>query len=208
MSDAEEVWRRAKTILRGAWDLPAGARSAYVTAAAGGDEVLRREVLSFLDSMERAEDWFEVSALGTASAAGAARRALAAPFEGIGSVVGSWRIVRELGHGGMGTVYLAERAGGEFTQSGALKVVRGFADQELLRRFRDERRILAGLEHPYITRLLDGGATPSGAPFVVMEYVDGTSIGTYCGISASTCPAGSSCFERSAPRCTTRISAW
>ena len=73
----------------------------------------------------------------------------------------------------MGTVYLAERAEADFTQYGAIKVVRGFADEELLRRFRDERRILAGLEHPYITRLLDGGATSSHLPFVVMEYVDG-----------------------------------
>ena len=111
----------------------------------------------------------------------ATRRALdTGPLAEVGSRLGSWIIVRKLGHGGMGTVYLAERAEADFTQHGAIKVVRGFADEELLRRFRDERRILAGLEHPYITRLLDGGATASHLPFVVMEYVEGTPIVEYC----------------------------
>ncbi len=93
--------------------------------------------------------------------------------------VGPYRILRELGAGGMGTVFLAERDD-EFHQRVAIKVVRGMLSREVLTRFRAERQILASLEHPAIARLLDGGTTPSGLPYLVMEYVDGVSIDEYC----------------------------
>ena len=82
----------------------------------------------------------------------------------------------------MGTVYLAERLTAEFRQRAAIKIVRGgMPDQILLRRFQDERRILSTLEHPHIARLIDGGATELGLPYVAMEYVEGQPIDTYCG---------------------------
>lgn len=92
--------------------------------------------------------------------------------------IGAWRLLRELGHGGMGTVYLAERADNQFTQLVALKVVRGALalDDHLLERFRSERQILAALEHPGIARLVDGGVTAEGLPWYAMEHVDGVSI--------------------------------
>jgi eukaryotic-like serine/threonine-protein kinase len=92
--------------------------------------------------------------------------------------IGPWRLVAELGHGGMGAVYLAERVDGQFEQRAALKVVRNplTLDDHLLRRFREERRILAGLEHPNIARLLDGGVTPEDVPWFAMEYVAGSPI--------------------------------
>ena len=86
---------------------------------------------------------------------------------------GPWRLVRELGSGGMGTVFLAERSDGHFEQKAAIKLLRGFPTSEGMRRLRQERRILAGLDHPNIARLLDGGESETGQPWLAMEYVDG-----------------------------------
>ncbi|WP_395794973.1 protein kinase [Aquimonas sp.] len=90
-----------------------------------------------------------------------------------GARLGPWRILRELGAGGMGTVLLAERADGQFQQQAAIKLIRGFPTQDGRRRLRQERQILAQLDHPGIARLLDGGETADGQPWVAMEYVDG-----------------------------------
>ena len=91
-----------------------------------------------------------------------------------GSLIGPYRIVRPLGRGGMGTVFLAVREGGEFEQRVAIKLVRG--GEFLVQRFRQERQILAALDHPNVARLIDGGTTSDGLPYLVMEYVDGTPI--------------------------------
>ncbi len=93
-----------------------------------------------------------------------------------GLVLGPWRVLRELGAGGMGTVFLAERADGAFRQQVAVKVLRGFPTEEGSRRLRLERRLLATLDHPYIARLIDGGETDDGQPYLVMEYVEGEPI--------------------------------
>ena len=96
-------------------------------------------------------------------------------------VVGAYRLVRRLGHGGMGTVYLAERADGQFAQRVAVKLIkRGMDTDEILRRFRTERQILANLVHANIARLYDGGTTEDGLPYFVMEYVEGEPIDRYC----------------------------
>jgi serine/threonine protein kinase len=95
--------------------------------------------------------------------------------------VGPYEIVRELGSGGMGSVYLARRADEQFEKEVALKIVRGGVAAEADRQlFRRERQILAGLEHPHIARLLDGGTTEDGVPYLVMEYVVGEPIDRYC----------------------------
>ncbi len=100
--------------------------------------------------------------------------------EDVADNVGPYRIVRELGRGGMGAVYMAERADGEFEKQVALKLVkRGMDTDEILARFRHERRILASLEHENIARLYDGGASEDGRPYLVMELVDGEPITTY-----------------------------
>ncbi|MDR3387316.1 MAG: serine/threonine-protein kinase [Rudaea sp.] len=99
---------------------------------------------------------------------------------GVGERVGAWRLVRKLGSGGMGAVYLAERADGHFRQQAAIKLLRGFPTADTLARLAAERQILAALQHPDIARLLDGGATPSGQPYLVMEYVEGVPIDRYC----------------------------
>src|SRR6478736_1740675 len=92
-----------------------------------------------------------------------------------GTILGRYRIVREIGSGGMGSVYLAELADDGPSPTFALKVVRSLTP-ELARRLLDEARILSRLEHPHIARLLDAGTTPDGQPFLVMEYVNGTPI--------------------------------
>ena len=98
-----------------------------------------------------------------------------------GAIVGPYRLVREIGRGGMGVVWLAERADGGFDQRVALKLMRATLDAESAeRRFRRERQILASLEHPHIARLLDGGATAEGRPYFVMEYIEGLPLPEWC----------------------------
>ena len=97
-----------------------------------------------------------------------------------GDRLGAWRLVRRLAKGGMGAVYLAERADGHFEQRAAIKLIRGVPSAEMLAHFTRERQILATLQHPNIARLLDGGSTPAGQPYLVMEYVEGEPIDAYC----------------------------
>jgi serine/threonine-protein kinase len=97
-----------------------------------------------------------------------------------GARIGAYRVVSELAHGGMGRVYLAERADGAFEQRVAIKTMRGFLGVDLRPRFERERRILARLDHPAIARILDGGATDAGEPYLVMELVDGAPIDRWC----------------------------
>ena len=97
-----------------------------------------------------------------------------------GSIIGGWRLLHEIGRGGMGSVYLAERVDREFRHQAAIKIVRGFPTAEVLERFRRERELLATLRHPNIARLFDGGTTPSGQPYLVMEYVEGMPLDRWC----------------------------
>jgi len=98
-----------------------------------------------------------------------------------GQLIGPYRIVRSLGQGGMGEVFLADRADEQFHQQVAIKLVRrGLLSRQVQSRLRQERQILASLDHPNIARLYDGGATEDGLPYIVMEYVDGEPIDTYC----------------------------
>jgi serine/threonine-protein kinase len=94
----------------------------------------------------------------------------------VGDDVGAWRLLRRIGSGGMGAVYLAERADGHFEQVAAVKLIRGIANADTFTLFARERQILATLQHPNIARLLDGGATPGGQPYLVMENVEGVPI--------------------------------
>jgi non-specific serine/threonine protein kinase/serine/threonine-protein kinase len=165
-----EIWQRVKEVANGALDLDAAARAAFVDRTCAEDTALRAEVLSLLASIDAAAPLFETPG----GAAGAT-------LYSNGSRIGPYRIVRELASGGMGSVYLAERDDGEFRQRVAIKIVRGgFANAFLLQRFREERRILASLEHPNIARLLDGGTTETGLAYVVMEFVEGEPIDRFC----------------------------
>lgn len=168
-----EEWRRIKAVAAEAWGRPQADREAVLSAACASDMALRAAVEQLLDDADAASGLFErplVEEFPSLVPAGIAA----------GARVGTYRVVREIGRGGMGSVYLAERDDGEFTQRVAIKFVGGVASEALLRRFRDERQILATLAHPHIARLLDGGTTAGGLPYLVMEYVDGVPIDQYC----------------------------
>src|SRR5262249_36115593 len=135
-----------------------------------------------LEAMDRAGDRFDTPVVADHATRLAAAATIApASTDVVGQRVGAWRLARELGRGGMGTVYLAERVDADFEQRVAIKMVRAWAgDSALLARFREERRILATLDHPHIARLIDGGTSELGLPYVVMEFVDGLPIDVYC----------------------------
>jgi eukaryotic-like serine/threonine-protein kinase len=165
---APERWRQIKQIFQAAFELPREERPIYVERACGGDQELRAEVESLLLSTED-EDFL------SGAAAGYVPDALAdeAWDRNIGHRVGDYEILRLIGEGGMGAVYLAERVG-EFQRRAAVKLLRtGMDSRGIVRRFRNERQILAGLDHPNIARLLEGGTTEEGRPYFVMEYVEG-----------------------------------
>src|SRR5262249_10898679 len=99
----------------------------------------------------------------------------------VGSRIGPYRLLRQVGEGGMGCVYLAERADGEFRQQGALELMRsGFDSAEAVERFRRERELLARLVHPNVAQLHDGGVSAAGAPYFTLEYIDGEPITAWC----------------------------
>ena len=166
-------WQQVKSVVEDAADeQDTRARAAFVERVCAGDPDLQREVESLLaHHSERLDEFAED--LRTSSVKHAESDA--------GRRVGAYRIVRELGRGGMGAVYLAERADERFRKRVAIKILkRGTDTDEVLRRFEAERQILAQLDHPNIARLLDAGTAEDGLPFFVMEYVDGASITKFC----------------------------
>jgi eukaryotic-like serine/threonine-protein kinase len=106
--------------------------------------------------------------------------AISAEEMAVGDRLGVWTLTDELGHGGMGTVFKAQRGDGQFEQIAAIKVLRGLPSASALERLAQERQIVANLAHPNIARLLDGGATPQGRPYLVLEYIEGLAIDQYC----------------------------
>lgn len=159
-----------------ALDLPPDQRVAFVERSAGGDTSLAGEVLRLLEASSRVGDFLESPAAELVPELLAAPRDAPAPER-----AGPFRILRELGHGGMGVVYLAERADDQLEQRVALKLIRHAERGEaVVRRFIEERRILALLEHPGIARLIDGGVTPDGRPYFAMELVEGEPVDVYC----------------------------
>jgi tetratricopeptide (TPR) repeat protein/predicted Ser/Thr protein kinase len=170
---------RLDTVFAEALDLPPSERAPFLDRACGGDAALRADVDELLALAAKPSTDLEPGRL----AEGPLLRALASDLEApeVGARVGSWRVVRELGRGGMGTVFLAERDDGAFRLAAALKVVReGHLSDDLVRRFEREREILARLQHPNVARLMDGGQTAEGRPYFVMEYVEGRPIDAYC----------------------------
>ena len=162
---AKEIdrFRRTEALFHAALEQPSGAqRDGWLRNQCAGDEELLAAVRHLL------EDHEEVS------------RAVLPPAEPLPQF-GLWKAVRLLGRGGMGVVYLAERADGAFRMTAAVKVVPlALASLEIEERFRRERQFLASLEHPKIARLIDGGVTGAGLPYLVMDFVDGLNIERYC----------------------------
>src|SRR5688572_14079879 len=153
-------------------DQPPDQRAAWLDMRCTDEEV-RAEVEALIEAHDETGGIFDRNAVALAGPL------LSAPR--IESQIGPYRLKRELGRGGMGVVYLAERADGQYRSRVAVKLLRNSPDAEdLHRRFLAERQILASLNHPNIAQLLDGGVTDGQLPFLVMEYVDGLPITTYC----------------------------
>ncbi|HEU0121494.1 MAG TPA: protein kinase [Bryobacteraceae bacterium] len=172
-------WERVDALFQRAVELPAEEQRAFVEKEAGTDSGLAAEVLSLLA--------FDA---GTAGNLGRAVRSVAARVveetDLVDELVGSYRILRKIGEGGMGSVYLALRDDGVYRKEAAVKIVRpGMETPQFVERFRRERQILANLDHPYVARLLDGGAAElpgrtGTLPYLVMEFVDGMPVHEYC----------------------------
>ena len=173
-------WHQIEALFDEALDLDAAARRALLDRTCADDPDLRHEVERLLQAEADTPTFLEVPAADYAAPMlPHALNDLHVDEEGI--QVGAYRLVREIGRGGMGRVFLAERADGQFEQQVALKLIRaGLASEALRRRFLQERQILARLHHPGIARLLDGGTTDSGQPYLVMEHVEGQPIHVYC----------------------------
>jgi serine/threonine protein kinase len=171
-----ERFRRVDTIFDAALDLSIEEQTAFIERECGGDEALRVEVLELVRAYHRSESVLESPAARLAAPLLDAAVAADGP---IPDRIGSFRVVREIGRGGMGRVFLGERADGQFEQRVAIKLIQHGAPG-VLQRFVEERRILAMLEHPGIARLVDGGITDGGLPYFAMELVEGEPIDRYC----------------------------
>ena len=170
MSDGER-WPQISDILARALDLPESQRDEFIAEACRQEPALRPELLAMFEELGTDDEFLEQPPAIVAVAFD----------DSSGGAFGAYRVVRTLGEGGMGVVYLAERSDGQFTRQVAIKRIGSVAPgPELLRRFRAEREILARLDHPNIARLLDAGFDSQGVPYLVMEYVDGSPLLTWC----------------------------
>jgi serine/threonine protein kinase len=172
-----ERWQQVKDLLHSVLDQPAAEQAAFLNHAAGRDDSLRLEVESLLEFQEGNENFIETSALEiTARSVGAE-----AQDEMAGAQIGPFKVEREIGRGGMGAVYLAQQNDNHYQRQVAIKIIkRGMDSDEIVRRFRNERQILANLTHQNIAALYSGGTTDASLPFFVMEYVEGKPINEYC----------------------------
>lgn len=172
-----ERWQQVKHVLAGAIEREPAERASFIARACSGDESLLGEVESLLVYQDGEASFIEEYADEFAAREFKADDAALTT----GQPIGHYKIEREIGRGGMGAVYLAVRADDQYQKRVAIKLVkRGMDTDSVLRRFRNERQILANLDHPNIARLLDGGTTADGLPYFVMEYIEGVPVNVYC----------------------------
>jgi serine/threonine protein kinase/Tfp pilus assembly protein PilF len=167
-----EKWDQVKELFTLALERDPAERSGFLRQACGGDDALRTEIESLLSSFDGAATFLEdcpAADLLSAQPSPAGRR------------IGAYRIIREIGQGGMAVVYLGERDDQNYRKRVAIKMVKpGIDSEQILQRFRNERQTLAALDHSNIVKLLDGGSSEDGSPYLVMEYVEGLPIDEYC----------------------------
>jgi serine/threonine-protein kinase len=174
-------WHKVQEILDVALETDPARWQSVLREHCGGDRELQREVEELLSQLKTAESFLDSPPSALAAAIVAESGETREEDQYVGRRFGAYRLVREIGHGGMSRVYLAERTDGEFDQQVTIKLLRAGMDSPAdLERFRRERQILARLNHPNIARLLDGGVTAEGVPYLVMEYVEGEAIDRYC----------------------------
>ncbi|MFN0120999.1 MAG: protein kinase domain-containing protein [Blastocatellia bacterium] len=180
-------WKQIEDLYTEALTLDTDARGPFLDAACGADPALRAEIDSLLTAHVAAGNFLSRPAVDVAAQKApdvlASLSALGHETTGMSArqTIGAWRLIEEIGRGGMGTVWLAERADAQFQSRVAIKIIRdGLDSEDALRRFLHERQILASLNHPNITRLIDGGIAADGRPYFVMEYIAGVPLDEYC----------------------------
>lgn len=198
-------WRQIETLLHAALERPPGERDGFVRARCEGDAELEDEVRSLLEVAEVSGGFLEAPARGGVRALLTPRESATAEDaqEMVGDRLGPYRIQRVIASGGMGTVYAARREDDVYRKTVAVKVVRPAPEEfdpgwhaERVARFSIEREVLAELDHPCIARMLDGGTTADGRPFLVMEYVEGQAIDAYADRARLPIPERVSLFLR------------
>jgi len=168
-----EKWDQVKELFALALEQDPEQRSSFLRQACAGDDSLRTEIESLLSSFDGAATFLENCP--TADLVSRQSRALA------GQRIGAYRIIRQIGQGGMAVVYLGERDDQAYRKQVAIKMVKpGIDTEQILHRFRNERQTLAALDHSNIVKLLDGGSGADGSPYLVMEYVEGLPVDQYC----------------------------
>lgn len=180
----QQLWGKVNKIVDTALDLKEKERTTYIEEQCGGNSDLKQQVTELLESIEKSatEDFLEgTEAYPKNLAVDFSEENLTAGSTMIGETIGNYKILELIGHGGMGSVFLTERVDGAYDKKVALKLLRrGMDTPSNIARFRQERNILANLDHPNIARLLDGGVTGDGLPYLVMEYVGGVTLLKYC----------------------------
>lgn len=168
-------WQQVKAVLAQALELPASERPALLDRSCSGDSELRSEIESLLEADNRAGRKF-LEAPAVVDVGGATESA----SNRIGCRVGPYQVVKQIGVGGMGEVYAAVRVDDQYRKQAAIKFVRSGQDSQfVIARFKNERQVLASLDHPNIARLLDGGSTEDGVPYLVMDLIEGQPITEY-----------------------------
>src|SRR5271170_935622 len=172
-SKMPEKWEQVKELFALALEREPGERSGFLRQACAGDDRLRAEIESLLVSFDGAPTFLEDCP---------AADLLPEQWQAIaGKKIGAYRIVREIGRGGMAVVYLGERDDQSYRKQVAIKMVKpGIDTEQILHRFLNERQTLATLDHSNIVKLLDGGSSEDGSPYLVMEHVKGPPIDEYC----------------------------
>ena len=173
-------WRQVDQLLDEALELSTGEIPAFLSLACGSDIALRGEVESLLSAHRKAGEFIEAPPRAAIEDV-FSEMLQTATAEAAGQLIGPYRVLGEIGRGGMGVVYKAVRDDDEYQMQVAIKLVLTAPHNvQLVKRFRQERQILANLDHPNIARLLDGGTSEQGLPYVVMEYIEGQPITDYC----------------------------
>jgi eukaryotic-like serine/threonine-protein kinase len=176
-------WQRTKLLLADALELPESQRQAFIDREAGDEPDLKAELAALLQAAQHSRSMLDDMPAELALDALHAQ----VSRSWVGRRVGAYRLVELIARGGMGQVYRAERADGQFEQQVAVKLMReGLIDDATVARFRTERRILATLDHPNLAKVIDGGLSDDGVPYYVMELVAGEAIDTYCRSLSST----------------------
>lgn len=172
-----ERWKQIDSIFQTVVELDPAERAGFLDRACAGDASLLSEVESLIKSHEQAQSFIESPLLQVPMNLLVQEQ----DRSNVSRLIGAYKVIRQIGHGGMGTVFLASRADDQYRKAVAIKLIsRGMDTDSIVSRFRHERQILASLDHPNIARLLEGGTTEDDLPYFVMEHIEGQPIDEFC----------------------------